>query len=265
MINIKLNNFSFQYIESTKPALSNVTLEIKNNSYTAILGPNGSGKTTLLKIISGLLNNSGMSQIKSGEVTINNESFFSKNTTWLAQNICYIPTHITTNSNFSVLDYVVQSRYAFEPFYKKPSRHANELSKFNIAKLKIENISDKPISKISTGQLQLVLLARALTQDPKIFLIDEGTSNLDIKYQLIIFEILKQLHDAGKTISIVLHDLNLASEFCPLLTWMNSGSVIASGETKSLFNTELIQKIYDTTKVQVGINPATQKPKLFYI
>jgi iron complex transport system ATP-binding protein len=118
---------------------------------------------------------------------------------------------------------------------------------------------------LSGGEFQLVQLARAIAQESKVLIIDEGLSNLDLRFQKIIFAMIDRLHFSGKTIFLVCHDLNLISEFCPNILWMASGKNFIAGPTFQVFSQENLEQVYGLNNAfTVGENPHTKRLKYFW-
>ncbi|MCI0480139.1 MAG: ABC transporter ATP-binding protein, partial [Candidatus Dadabacteria bacterium] len=124
---------------------------------------------------------------------------------------------------------------------------------------------DRSMSEISGGERQLVLIARALAQEPKLLLLDEPTSNLDITHQVRVLDLLKKLNkELSLTVVIVLHDLNLASEYCDRVALMSDGSIYREGPPQDVLNYKTIEDVYKTVVV-VEKNPVSKKPYVFLI
>jgi len=127
------------------------------------------------------------------------------------------------------------------------------------------------VTEISSGEAQLAMIARALAQDPKVLILDESTANLDLAYQRKVFDLLGELnrpggHDIpGVTILLVSHDLNLAAEFCPNVLWLNHGKVYTSGSMTATLTPALMEDLYKVgAQVEIGKNPVTNRPKVFW-
>ncbi len=259
---MKLNvqKLLYHYPHRTKPVLRDVSFKIDSGNYVCIAGPNGSGKSTLLRILCSLIDPEGLT----GEVLWDDQNIFEMERREIAKKIAFVPESIFPEISISVFEFILQGRYSYSNFWSKPSLDDEKISYAAIKSIGIESISEKSITEISSGQLQLTALARALAQKPSALLLDESTANLDLEYQVRIFDVLSKLHFQGMTILMTSHDLNVVAEYCPQIIWIKSGEVLGQGKTESMLTDEWISKVYgENGKTKVGLNPYTHKPKLF--
>ncbi|MCH9813769.1 MAG: ATP-binding cassette domain-containing protein [Epsilonproteobacteria bacterium] len=193
---IHIDNLSFAYGDHN--ILEKINLEIFNNDYIAIIGPNGGGKTTLLKLLLGFLNPS------SGKVNI-----FEKSPINARENIGYLPQYINFNMDMpiNVFDIVLQGRLKRHKLFYTPKDKEIALDKLKL--MGVESLKDRKIKDLSGGQRQRVLLARALTKEPQILILDEPTASIDPEGQHEIYQLLKTL---PLTKLIVSHDINILFE-----------------------------------------------------
>lgn len=259
-MNLSVQKLLYHYPHRTKPVLRDISFEIAAGSYVCFAGPNGSGKSTLLKLFCALTDMSGLT----GFIRWNNENITKMSRLDIAKKIALVPENIYPEMSLSVFEFVLQGRFPFTKFWSKPTSEDEKIAYESLKAIGIETLSEKLVTEISSGQLQLTTLARALTQQPSVLLLDESTANLDLDFQIRIFEILKKLHNQGMTIIMTSHDLNVVTEYCPNLVWIKSGELLGSGSTEEMFTTEWISKVYgENPKVKVGVNPYTNKPKIF--
>lgn len=197
---IQIENVSFSYNEAL--VLENVNLAIQAGDFASIVGPNGGGKTTLLKLMLGLL------IPKTGRIRV-----FGKSPKSARKNIGYMPQYAALDPQFPVriLDVVLMGRLGsgrgFGPFSKQDRKAAQKV----LAQVNLEELSLRPFSSLSGGQKQRVLIARALVSEPKILLLDEPTSNLDMQVEGAFFDLLKNLNE-HLTVLLVSHDLAFVSQ-----------------------------------------------------
>ncbi len=125
--------------------------------------------------------------------------------------------------------------------------------------MEISHLHGRGVNTLSEGERQKVSLSQCLAQDPKVLLLDEPVSHLDIRHQIQTFDVLEKLHNEGLTIIIVLHDLNLASEFCSRVMLISKGRIHADGDSESVLTFQNIEKVYDTVVI-VKENPLSGKP-----
>ncbi|MCY6485696.1 ABC transporter ATP-binding protein [Clostridium aestuarii] len=213
-------------------ALKNINLQVKNKEFLAVLGPNGGGKSTLLKVILGL------EKLNQGEIKILGQS--PKKT---RNSIGYVPQFSKFDRKFpvSVIDVVLMGKLGekIKPFYKYNKE--NEEKIFEIMnKLNIYHLKNRQIGQLSGGQLQKVLIARALVMQPQILLLDEPTASLDAKTKTQIYQILKKLNKE-MTIIIVTHDIGVISAYVNSIACVNK-ELYYHG--KAELSNEVVKKIY---------------------
>ena len=181
---LEIKNLSFSY--KNKEILNNISFEVYSGTLLSILGANGAGKTTLIKCINGILN------FKKGEVLIDEKNFSNKSLKEKSKIMSYVP-QITSSFDIdlTVFDTVLLGRVPHKTF--KFSEWDKQIALNNIKKLDLEKYLFSYVGELSGGEKQRVLIARALTQEPKILILDEPISNLDLKFQLETMKILKNL------------------------------------------------------------------------
>ena len=237
IINIEKLNYSY----GKKEVLKELSLDIDENKLTGIIGPNGCGKSTLAKNIIKYINGK-FESFKIMDIDIRELSHKK-----IAQLISYIPQKSTIISNISVFDYVLLGRFPLlKNSWDNYTKKDYEIVENNINLLNIKELRDRNIETLSGGELQKVLLARALAQEAKILLLDEPTSALDLNNAVEFMKILKNI-SIKKNISviIIIHDLNLASLFCDSLIILKDGRFIEKGSPKEVINEENIKSVYN--------------------
>lgn len=236
---ISIKNLSFSYRK--KEVLKNINIEIEREEITGIIGPNGCGKSTLAKNIIKYLTG------KYEDFKIDNKNLKDLHSKDLSKLISYIPQKTNLISGVSVTDFILLGRFSMLKnswdFYSKKDY---EVVEDNIKLLKIDNLKDRNVESLSGGELQKVLLAKALSQEAKILLLDEPTSALDLNNAVEFMKILKYVV-VQKSITpiIIIHDLNLASLFCDKLIILKEGKFIAKGSPNEIITEENIKKVYD--------------------
>ena len=237
--------------------LSDIQFEIPKGSFAGIIGPNGSGKTTLFRAITGTLN------LISGKILLNDKNLRTLTPRMRAQNIAIVSQFIEAGE-ISVEDYVLMGRI---PYHSRFSFFESE-EDFRIARQYMEmtdtwQFKDRLMSELSGGEQQLAAIARALTQQPELLLLDEPTSHLDITHQVHILNVLQQLNqELGLSVLMVIHDLNLASEYCDRLILVNQGKVHMQGTPEEVLTFQNIEDVYQTVVVTQN-NPLSGKPAVF--
>ena len=225
---VALENVSFRY--NNEPVLDNVTLAVRRKDFASIVGPNGSGKTTLLKLLLGLL------KPQSGTINILN-----KPPEKARMQIGYMPqyAHLDMKYPVTVMDVVLMGRL-HNNFRLRFSREDREIAHEALREVQIEDLADRTFYALSGGQRQRVLIARALSSQPDILLLDEPTSNMDPEVEEALFTILNELNHR-MTILLVSHDLGFVSQVVKSVICVNRKVVV---HPTSEINGTMINKIY---------------------
>ena len=242
-----------------KFVLHGINLKIEDGELIGIIGPNGSGKTTLLKAITGILKS------EKGEIFLKGENIRHLYFKEMAQKIAVVSQNVEGNF-MTVEEFVLMGRI---PHYRKFQFMETEIDREIARKYMLMTdtlkYKDQPIEEISGGEKQLAVIARALAQEPQLLLLDEPTSHLDIKHQITILDLIKKLNrDSGITVMMVLHELNLASEYCNKLILLNNGMIHMAGEPAEVLTYRIIEKVYETIVV-VEKNPVSHKPYILIV
>ncbi len=237
---LTINSLEFSYEPEQKNVLNAISFEIHSGTITAILGPNGAGKTTLIHLLLGLQ--------KPAKGTINLEdmplSHFSRRE--LSQWMGLVPQSEYIPFEYSVLEYVLLGRAPYLGPLDLPTETDIQIARQALNQIGIPELEQRPIPALSGGELQLVLIARALTQQPKILLLDEPTSHLDLSNRNATLRILNQLRKNGSTILFTTHDPEAASLIADNLVLMRQGRVLHTGDIESTFTGEKLSETYAT-------------------
>ena len=235
---IRFENLNFGYTRK-KQVLKNIDLTLPSGKFIAVIGPNGSGKTTITKQINQILTP------QSGRVSINGVDVASMSASDLARTVAYVPQMTGGMMAGSVMDTVMLGR---KPYIKwKPSEEDIEIVSRCLMRFGLEPIAQRDFNALSGGQKQTVLIARALAQTPRLYLFDEPVSFLDVRNQLQIMTTARELVDQdGKTVIMVLHDLNMALRFADHVVIMKEGHVFAQGTPAEVITEENILAVYGT-------------------
>lgn len=213
------------------------TFELQDGEILSILGPNGCGKTTLLKCINMLLK-------PEGKVLVDNIDLRTLNARDLAMLMGYVPQMHSPGFPYKVIDVVVSGRTPRLGF-SVPSEKDYEIARNALNRVGVSHLADKFYTQLSGGELKLVLIARALVQEPKVLLLDEPTSHLDFKNRIIVLKILREIADDGIAVIMSEHDPNLASLISDNVLLMRSkGDIIGYGNPKEILTPDNIVKVY---------------------
>ena len=235
---VKFERLHFGY-NRKREILHGIDLNLPSNKFIAVLGPNGCGKTTLVKQINRIL------RAQSGTVQIGDRQVSQLEPSELAKLIAYVPQMTSGVMNGSVMDTVMLGRRPYIQW--KPTDEDLEIVAKALIRLNISHLSQRLFNQLSGGQKQTVLIARALAQVPDIYLFDEPVSFLDVKNQLEIMAIGRELVEQdGKTVIMVLHDLNMALRFADHVVIMKDGNVFAQGAPRDVITEENILAVYGT-------------------
>ena len=234
---IKVKDIVFRY--KSDPVLKNVCLDIKDE-FLCIVGPNGAGKSTLIKCIARLLK-------YKGEIILDNEKELKKlKRIELSKRISYLPQKVSTSfGSITALDVVIMGRYPHRQWHWIASKEEIEKALEVMKMLNIEHLATRPINEMSGGQQQKVFIAKALAQETDIILLDEPTSNLDIRHQIEVMETLSNLvKEKELCVIAVIHDLNLASRYADKIVILKDGQIVGAGKPEEVITPENIRKVY---------------------
>ena len=244
---IEVRNASFGY--GSEPVICGLNLPVRDNRVLTILGRNGVGKTTLLKCMMGFL------KWRSGETLLDGRPLKSYSLSQVWSRISYVPQAKRSPFAFSVLDTVVMGLNASAKAFSVPSREDYEKAHAALADLGVESIADKDSSEISGGELQMVLIARALVSDPRILILDEPESNLDMRNQLRVLGAIQKISERGTTTCIInTHFPEHALLVSDDTLFLGGGSHMLLGPTPDVVTRENIRDFYgvDAAIVPVG-------------
>lgn len=235
---VRIENLHFGY-NRKREILHGINLTLPGGKFIAVLGPNGCGKTTTVKQINQIL------KARQGSVYVDGRKVSEMEPSELAKIVAYVPQMTSGVMNGSVMDTVMLGRRPYIQW--KPSDEDLEIVAKALLRLNLSHLSQRLYNQLSGGQKQTVLIARALAQTPDIYLFDEPVSFLDVKNQLEIMSIGRELVDRdGKTVIMVLHDLNLALRFADHIVIMKEGNVFAQGTPAEVITEENILAVYGT-------------------
>ncbi|MEN6371403.1 MAG: ABC transporter ATP-binding protein [Armatimonadota bacterium] len=251
-ISIKINGLVVGY--GAEPVLSGVTAEIAGGEFVGIVGPNGSGKTTLLRSVARVLKPSG------GAVLIDGKEVFSIPPRELAREMGVVPQDTVPAFEFSALEIVLMGRAPHLRRFQSEGGRDLEIAEEAMRRTGTLKFADRPFSALSGGERQRVVIARALAQEPKVILLDEPTSHLDINYQFEIMGLARRLNrDEGITVLAVLHDLNLAAQYSDRLFMLSKGKIRTAGVPSDVLTVENVKSVYGVD-VWVRKHPTSGRP-----
>jgi iron complex transport system ATP-binding protein len=235
-------------------ALKDVSLEVPPGDFLGILGPNGSGKTTLLKAISRVL------VPQHGQVLLDGDDLRRLSPSKLARRMAVVPQSAAPSLDFTVGEFVRMGRSPWQGRWGIETKRDHEIAGDAMRLTNTVRFVDRLTGTLSGGEFQRVLVARALTQEPDILLLDEPTAHLDLHAQIQLLEMLHRLNrERGLTLLAVLHDLNLAATYCHRLALMYRGSLSALGAPEEVLKEDRLLDVYGA-EVLVRPHPITGRP-----
>ncbi|MFX1293804.1 MAG: ABC transporter ATP-binding protein [Promethearchaeota archaeon] len=234
---LKCEKIQFKY--GTKLILDDISIQFKNGHLYGILGPNGSGKTTFIKILGGILKQNF------GKVFINELDIKKLSIREMAKKLAIVNQSNTIEFDFTVSEIVRMGRFPHIGRFSRESAEDKKIINEILHQFNLYELKDRNFNQLSGGEQQKVIIARAIAQQSKIILLDEPTSYLDINYQLEFMERLKNYVDDGLIVVVVLHDVNLATQFCDKIILLNEGCIKAFGSPKEIITRDNIKSIYN--------------------
>jgi iron complex transport system ATP-binding protein len=247
-VSIDVKDLCFAY--KGQPAiLKDISFRLEQGGFLSIVGPNGAGKSTLLNLLCGLL------KPASGTILIDSSQLQSYSVKQLARKVAVVRQEFVPVFEFTAEQVISMAR---TPYLGALAFEADADKKAIIEAFEMTGtgrFADRPLNKLSGGERQLIFIARALAQQTQILLLDEPTSFLDMKHQVVIFDLLKKMQiQKQKTIVAVTHDINLASQYSDVCLLLSANGSYTFGPTQEILSTEMIESVFNvqTFSAQVG-------------
>ena len=237
---LTINDLSFSYTPGIPAAVEGVSFTIAPQSVTAILGPNGAGKTTLLHLLLGLKHPSR------GSIKLNDRPLGELSRRELSQWIGLVPQSENLAFEYTVLEYILLGRAPYLGPLELPGAQDLVIAHEALKEIGIESLSARSVLALSGGEQQLVTLARALAQKPRILLLDEPTSHLDLANRNITLRLMNQLRRNGTTVIFTTHDPEAAALVADSLVLMRAGQVLDAGSMENTFTNARLSQTYGT-------------------
>lgn len=235
--------------------IDNLNLTIPRGKVTALIGSNGCGKSTLLKTICRIITP------MSGTVYLDGQDIHKENTKVLAKKIAILPQHPTAPEGLTIRELIAYGRAPYKNgVFTRMKREDRDIINWALKVTHLEDLADRPIHRLSGGQRQRAWIAMAIAQDTEILFLDEPTSFLDIAHQLEVLQLVAELNKTyGKTIIMVLHELNQAARFADHIIAMKDGSVRFEGSPEAVFTAEMLADVFGITAM-IMKDPLTRLP-----
>lgn len=250
----ELKNLYAGYNEN--PVLHNISFSVKRGDFIAIIGPNGAGKSTMLKTMSGLI------KPDSGKILFKNKAMSRYSRRNLAVNFSVVRQFQENLLPFTVIDFIKLGRFPHQKLWQMETEKDKETISSAIEMTGITPLLKRQITELSGGEQQLVFITQALVQNSDIIILDEPVSHLDINHTTMIMDILYRLNLQGTTIITVLHNMNIASDYCSRICSIKKGEIFFDGEPEEVLKYNLIEELFETPCVVLE-NPITKKPFVY--
>jgi len=252
----RMTDLSFRYPD--RDVLRGLSLTLTGGRFYGLLGPNGCGKTTLLDLLMRLRRPEG------GQILFRKRELTAYSRSDLARAMALVPQNFYINFPFTVQQVVMMGRYPNLPRFAPPGPDDHARVDAVLETADILALADKQVTTLSGGERQRVIIARALVQDTDVMLLDEATSNLDIRHALHLLNLFRdQVDRQRRTVIAVFQDINLAAMYCDYLLFMKDGRVAVQGETEGVLNPETLNDIYGV-RAQVTYRKESQAPQVIY-
>lgn len=252
---VDLQHISKSY--SQNKIFSNLNWTVERGQFWGIIGPNGCGKTTLLHLIS------GVEKLDEGQILLEGQSVHKYSRKSLAQKLAVLKQDGIPPLSYTVREVIEMGRFPFQSWLgKERFKQNNDVVEQILKLLDLDEIATSPLHLLSGGQRQRVALGKVMAQQPKLILLDEPTTFLDLHYQIQFMELVaKWQREQGLTVIAVMHDLNLASLFCDQLLLLSQGEIYAQGDPVEVLSSEVIEAIYNVSS-QVVTHPKYGLPQI---
>jgi iron complex transport system ATP-binding protein len=237
-----------------KQVLREVSLSLAPGEMVGLIGPNGSGKSTLVRAFSRVI------PLRAGCVSIGGRNLVTLSRSEAARYIAVVPQNPTLPEAFTVLEVVMMGRTPHLSLLRSESRQDLLVVRRAMELTETWALAERRIEQLSGGERQRVVLARALAQEPQVLLLDEPTAHLDINYQVALLDLVRELkEEQGLGVLLVLHDLNLAAQYCERLLLLHHGQVFAEGHPQEVITEANIRAVYGA-QVHILPHPLNQLP-----
>jgi iron complex transport system ATP-binding protein len=218
-----------------------VSYTLPSGKLVGLIGPNGCGKTTMMRCIN------KMHIPTSGDILIDGESVLPKSPTEVAKLVSNVPAEMTASFGLTVFETVMLGRYPYLQNMWWETDEDESLVEETLKKFGVHHLQDRALNMLSSGEQQRVLIAKAYVQQPRLMLVDEPTSHLDMKYKLDVMEYLTAMVRQDMTILVAEHDISLMARYCDLCIIMKKGQIVAMGDPKKVITSELIEDVYEVS------------------
>ena len=236
---IQVNDLTVGYDKGER-ILHDLNFSIQAGDFVGIIGKNGAGKSTLLKSMRGFL------PLDKGEILLADRRVQDYSQRELARKIAYLQQQVELTFDYTVRDMVMAGRYPYKKWWQQQGDEDDRIIEACMKYTDVLDMAERPIRALSGGQRQRVLLAKVLAQQTPVLFLDEPAAGLDLFYQEQIFRFCRELSARGKTVVMVVHELNLADRYCSRLMLLRQGNVLADAAPQQVLTDELLSAGYGT-------------------
>lgn len=233
---IAANNLNVSY--GDKIIIEALNLTLPKGKITALIGPNGCGKSTLLKTLARI------NMPTKGEVLLNGKALKSYRDKHLAQEMSLLPQVLETPEGITVKRLVEYGRSPYLSHWGKLGEHDKNMVASAMRETGVDDLAEQTVESLSGGQRQRAWIAMILAQDTNIVMLDEPTTYLDLSHQMELMKIMREMNNKGKTVIVVLHDLNQACRYCDHLVVLKKGQLVAQGTPHDVFTQNLLKDVF---------------------
>ncbi|MBE6515027.1 MAG: ABC transporter ATP-binding protein [Thermoplasmata archaeon] len=228
-------------------ALNGIDLEFGKGLMVGLIGPNGCGKSTMMKCISRIHPQT------EGTIEVDGKDISAMKASEVAKIVANVPAEAGQTFGISVMDMVMLGRYPFVDRIWWENPEDERITREALRTFGIDHLRRKQVALCSSGERQRALIAKAYVQEPKLMLVDEPTSHLDIKYKLQVMEYLQKMARSDMTVVVAEHDISLMARYCDVCVIMKRGEVVAVGDPRTIITEQLIKRVYEV-EARVGFD-----------
>jgi iron complex transport system ATP-binding protein len=236
---LEAHEITVRYRRSHAAALDRASCQVTGSELVAVVGPNGSGKTTLVRALLGLV------PLESGSVTVDDRPVSAWSRRSLAQVVGVVGQQEEAVFPLSVAETVMLGRYARLGPVSAPGVADRAAVQRALERCDIVSLAQRPIDSLSGGEWKRVRIARALAQEPRALVLDEPTASLDVRHEMELFELIRQLVDGGLAGLVITHHLNLAARFAHRIVLLDRGAVVAMGTPAEVLRRETLSRVFE--------------------